>query len=295
MSSRRPLGCVIVLALAGCAGQPRVNSPFAGKTGFAAQIILRQGGREIHLLRQGKEWEVSASTGPRYAADEDQVETLTGGLEAVKVEEKISGRADQEADFEVTEARGRYVGLLGQDGRLLAEGIFGRLAPDLDHLYFRYPGRPDTYLAGGIIRAELGQATLDDWRRHELLSIGQSQMRAITIRGPGYKTDLVLSSGTWTVNGAPADSEKVFGLIGMLARLRANIFTDSSDTPAYDQLTFASIHIQGAHAAADLRIGAPEPVNNFYPVSTGPRDGTGWISEDVIKSILLKPSSFKRP
>jgi hypothetical protein len=65
----------------------------------------------------------------------------------------------------VDEASGTRITLKDAKGGILAEGIFGKLAPDAMHIYLRYPDKPNVYLARGIFPEELGKADPDAWRR----------------------------------------------------------------------------------------------------------------------------------
>ncbi len=108
-----------------------------------------------------------SGSGTPYLAEESQVKSLISGLKDVQIEDEISDRADRASDYEVNAESGTRVDFLDAKGTKLAEGIFGKQAPDYSHIYFRYPDKPNVYLARGLFRGELGQPDPDSWRKKE--------------------------------------------------------------------------------------------------------------------------------
>lgn len=266
---------------------PHRRDPFFRKTALAERITIQQGPRRIDFYREGKGWAVSVSTGLRLAAEDNRVTALASGLEHVQVEDEISDRSERHADFDVTAASGVQVSLYDKENKRLAEGLFGKQAPDFNRIYFRYPDRPNVYLARGLIRGELGEADLGRWRRKLLINLPEAQIRAIRIDGPGHQAEILRSSDTWMLNGKPMDPAPAHALVGALAHLQADDFAD--DVPlSFDQLAWATIHIEGEGQTVDLRIGPKDASMKRYPVSTGPQAGIAWISESKIQPLLMK-------
>jgi hypothetical protein len=283
---------------------PHEQSPFEKACAKAERIILEQGPQKVELrkesgppearLAKGGHWEVGS--GPSYAADESSVATLISGLKGILIDDEISDRADRAAEYEVNLESGTVVRLLDGKGTQLAEGIIGKQAPDFSHIYFRYPEKPNVYLARGLFRGDLGHVEVNYWRSRQLINIPETKIQSILIEGKGFKSELVrVSTDAWTLNGKAIDPTPVNSLVGTLAHLRADDFVDSAAFPAltYDSLTYAGVMIKGADASADLRIGAQDSKSKRYPVSVGRDQGLAWLSESSVNAILLKPSAFK--
>jgi hypothetical protein len=134
------------------------------------------------------------------------------------------------------------------------------------------------------------------WRDASLLTVAEDQVLTLYIEGPGFKTALARSSDTWSLNGKAIDPAPVWGLLGVLAHLRADDFVDLTAYPQFsrDQLTYASVLIQlrdgTSHA---LRIGRRDPSQPRYPVAVNQEASPAWVREATIKSILQKPADFK--
>jgi len=282
---------------------PRHRYPYAKSVDQAAGICLVEGPRGVQLNKRGEEWLVHAVTAPEvnvsdpagsFSAENDRVKTLLSGLKEVQVEDVISDRPDRQSEFDINVDSGMRVVLLSRSAAL-ADGIFGKQAPDFTHIYFRFPNQSSIYLARGVIRGDLGRAVVADWRRHDLIPMSEAQIQSIHIEGKGFKTDLARSSDTWTLNGEKIDPAPVYSLLGALAHLRADDFVDPAADPhlTYDSLTAARILLQGAPSSVELRLGAEDKPKNRCPVSISPESGVAWISQNAADALLKKPADFK--
>jgi len=276
---------------------PHASAPFK-KTGEAAVILIRQNGRQVELRRKDKQWEAGAGLGgPFYRTDADRVKTLLSGVESLHVEDEISARPQSAAEFEVDAASGTRVTSQAANGKILADGVFGKQAPDFTHIYFRYDDRPNVYLAGGLIRGELGEPGLAYWRDKNLISMAEPDVQSVVIQGPDFKTSLARAgTAAWTLDGKPIDPAPVYALIGQLAHLKADDFVDAAASPTVTMgsLKFAHVTIQGKDRTVELSIGPEDKAAKRYPAATDPLD-LAWISESRVAPLLLKPSAFHAP
>ena len=275
---------------------PHEKAPFAKASDKTEEIVFSQGSRTLTLRRESGQWKVGLASAPFYAADADLVRPLLSGLEGLQLEDEISDRADRAADYDVTVETGIRVRLLDVRQAGLAEGLFGKQAPDFSHIYFRYADKPNVYLARGLIKGDLGRLDVNYWRSRQLIDIPETKIQNIVIEGKGFKTEFVrVSTDVWTLNGKPIDPASANSLVGALAHLRADDFVDPAADPTftYDSLTFARVGIKGEGASVELRLGASDAKSKRYPVSVGQDAGLAWLSESSAKAILKKPSDLK--
>jgi hypothetical protein len=274
---------------------PHHQAPFGRALDGAQQITLRIGSSKVQLDKEGTTWKVSSGAAGPFPADSGKVKSLLDGLRNVQAEDEISNNPQRAADFQVNAASGVDVAIFKPGGTLLAEGIFGKQAPDFNHIYFKFPNKPSVYLARGIIRGELGEPDLNSWRSHQLLDIPDEQIRAIFIEGHGFKTPLVRSSDTWSANGEKLNAAPVWGLVGMLAHLHVDDFVDLSQHPALAaaRLTYASVVVQTTTGNHQLHFGAPDTKDKRTPVSVDQEPSVGWISESTAGAVLRKLSDFQ--
>jgi len=275
---------------------PHGQTPFLKAVDRSETMTLMQGSQQVHLRKANKSWEVSASQGPWYTADPEKVKTLLAGLHDVRVEDVISEQADR-GDYELSAASGTRVTLFGPGQKTLADGFFGKQAPDFAHIYFRFPDRPQVYLARNMIRGELVGAALNEWRDRTLIDWPEAKVESVTIEGPGFTTSLARSSDTWTLDGKKIDPAPVYTLLGTLAHLKADDFVVPSKTTvySYDMLRLAKITARTADRSLELCIGAEYAPTKRYPVAVAPDSGIAWLYESKVNSLLVKPSSFKSP
>src|ERR1051325_9919840 len=114
---------------------PHHAFPFEKAADKAQTVVLEKGPKKVSLHPQGSAWKVSGADGVLYAAEENQPKTLVNSLKEVQVEDEISDRPDRAADYDVDAANGTRVTLLDAKGAKLAEGLFGKQAPDFIHIY----------------------------------------------------------------------------------------------------------------------------------------------------------------
>jgi hypothetical protein len=274
---------------------PHSQMPFAKALDSTLRIVLLQGPNKMELRKEGGAWETGPGAGAFYPADTEPLTPFLSGLKNLQVEDEISDRADRAAEYEVGPASGTQVELFGEKEAALAEGIFGKPAADGVHIYFRYPHKPNVYLARGITRGDLGIADFNAWRVRQFISIPEAKVQAMHIERTGMKMDFVqTSTNVWTINGAAADPGMVNALVGTLAHLKVEGYLDPAAASGltYDGLLYGKVIVKGTDSSVDVRIGALDPKTNRYPVSVGPDSGFAWLSQAAINAIYHKPSEF---
>jgi len=275
---------------------PHEAAPFAKVSGKAERIVLEQDGRQVELRKEAGRWKVGSSSQTFFAADGNSVNTLMTGLKDLQLDDEISSRSDRASDYDVTAASAIAVRLEDAKGTRLVQGLFGKQAPDMAHIYFRYPDKPNVYLGRGVIRGDLGRAEVNFWRDRHLLDIPEAKIQSVRIDGKGFSTEVVkTSTDSWSVNGKPVDPSLPDALAGVLAHSQVDEFVDpSADSKlTFEGLTYARISVKGTESSAELYIGAQDPKTKRYPVSMGKAFGLGWMSQSAAESLLKKPSYFK--
>lgn len=272
------------------------EAPFAKAIETVQKISLEIAPRAIVLYKKETVWEVAASSGgARFSADPEKIKTLLKSLEAVRVEDVISHRGQSAAEYEINPGSATAITVHAANPTSVA-GIFGKQAPDFSHFYFRFPDHTTIYLARGAIRGELGTPEVKFWLNPDLLNLAEDTVQTVRMEGPGFKTLLERSSNTWSVNGKKVDPTRVWGVIGQLAHLRAEDFSDpaQSSSPSAGTLTYAAIEIHTTEGKTHrVRIGKLEAATKRHPVMVDEGPALGWISENTFQMLLQKPTDFK--
>jgi len=156
------LGLLLLGAFYAYSRVSRGNMPYVLSEKKISGLVLNYGSQRVELRKESDLWHVQTSSGS-LKADPERVRNLLVGLSNVSLADVISESGAQGDLFEVTEASGTRVTLLGAGGKPAADGIFGKQAPDFTHIYFRFVDQPKVYLATGLYRGELSPGNPADW------------------------------------------------------------------------------------------------------------------------------------
>ena len=272
---------------------PHNKAPYVKALDQAQRIEIARNNRQVVLMKKGKDWTVAGGVaGPFFAIEEDRWRTLQSGLRDLKLEDVISERADRAAEFEVDETSGTRVRLLDAHNAALVDGVFGKQASDALHIYFRYADRPTVYLARGLFRDDLVGADLNGWRSHALTTASEDAVTAFKIATRHGAAEVRQSSPTWTVNGQPADADKVNTWLGAFAHLRADDFADASSSGSI-ALNEATLSATTAGGTETLRVGPLDSKLKRYAVAA-PDGRIAWVSEPHMAPLLLAPSDLRK-
>lgn len=272
------------------------KAPYAAAMDRAQEIVLTQQDHRVRLYKDSQHWVVApASATAVFPIDEERWRTLDSALRNAQLEEVISDRADRASDYEVDAVKGLRV-VVSAGGKTLVDGFFGKQAPDMAHLYFRFADGPTVYLARGLFKGELGGADVSGWRSHEVMAISEGQITGVEIRTKSFVTTLTKSSDTWTLGHLPADAERVDLLLGAIARLRADDFVDPANPagPTFTALNEATVVVSSSQTVTTLHIGPLDTAAKRYPVSTAAANGVAWVAQPRLAAILVKPQDLLR-
>jgi hypothetical protein len=270
-------------------------APFAGHLDSAEKIRLQRAGRDVLLWHKGSEWEVSAGdSAVRYRADVAKVKALTDSLKALELEDVISERPENAADFEVNIQSAMVVSLLSKTNAIVSAVAIGKQAPDFMHVYARRMDRPEVYLARGVQSPSvLGTPDVLYWRDLTLWDFPEDQVMTVFIQGPDFKTALARSSDTWTLDGRKINPAPVWGMLGVLAHLKAEGFLAVTPAPA---MNYASVTVQLKDGRTRrLQIGRRDPQTQSYLVAMDADPTVFEVSSKNIGAVLIRPSAFTPP
>ena len=110
-------------------------------------------------------------------ADDFKVNSLLSSLKSLQIEDEISNRPDRLSDFQVDDASGTEVVIADSGGKILAEGIFGKRAPDYIHSFFRYPKESRVYLSRGFGLDDLGKVEAEYWLSRSTATADNSNLK----------------------------------------------------------------------------------------------------------------------
>jgi len=145
---------------------PQGKTPFAKAQEKAGRFVVVMAKERVELKKESGVWKVVLSSGSAVA-EPMRLTSFLSSLEGIKLEDVISDSPAQAPLFEVTDTSGTHVTVWDSQGKTLADGLFGKQAPDFTHLYFRFADRPQVYLASGLFRGELNPGRPEDWKKEK--------------------------------------------------------------------------------------------------------------------------------
>ncbi len=285
------IACIVLVGLWGIymvRMVPAQKAPFAKALDQAAQITVARSGQSVQFSKKENVWNVLLADGKAVAADQNRFSGLLNSIRSVVLEDVISDNSARAAEFEVDAASGTSLTVTDAKGKIVGSGVFGKMAQDMTHIFFRAPDAKDVYLARGLYRTEFGVIDPTAWRDRHLVMIPETEIKQITVESRGRKTDWVrVSTGAWTLNGKTMSADQVNDLVGKLAHLEADNYLTSMDEPVtFEQLIYARVIVQGEKSQAELRIGRLDKKAPRYPISSGKDNGIAWLSQATVESLL---------
>lgn len=274
---------------------PHGKRPFQKMVKDAVAIEIKESNQTLRLQKAGEEWKAATANNKQLAIDAARMRTMLNLLNDVELEDVISERPAAADEFEANVASGAHVRVLGASDKLLAQGIFGKQAPDFTHIYFRYPDQPQIYLARGAVRGEVGPATVNEWRPKTVIDVAEADVEAISVQGPSSTVELAKSTTGWTRQGQAVAPEPVYQFLGAMAHLKPEewITEGTAGAPTFDDLTEWKFILKSPKKTQELRVGKRDPKTKRFAASPSPEAGVAYISEASFLPLQLTPADFK--
>jgi hypothetical protein len=264
---------------------PRTPSPVSFPDNPVRVEIQRPDSR-IVLEKKDDAWHVREPVD--FPADKDAVNGLVESLRTLSVGDRLTQRPEKHAAFEVTESSGIRVQVTGAKTGPVGL-IVGKMASDYTHVYVRRPETPDVYLASGLRRSDL-EKPVTQWRDRRVASLGAAEVIGLEVRRKKDAFVLQKSSETWTINGKPADNQRVDPVISQLRTLSADEFVDppaSQDLKAWGlEPPSEALVIRLAQGdPQELRLGKKDPKSERVIVQRAGEDTLFWVFPYVFNEL----------
>lgn len=174
----------------------------------------------LRLGRSGDRWTVNG-----HPADSARVAGFWSGLEDARVGAPVARNPANHERLGVGEGAVRVVFRTG-DGET-REILVGDVGPAPPSAYVRLPGADAVHVVHADLRSP-ARRSLDDWRDRTVVRVDTARVRTLALvgdgGGEGETRTLTREDDGWSLEGAPADSAAVRGILGALANLRATGF-----------------------------------------------------------------------
>lgn len=219
------------------------------------------GAKSFSLARKGDAWEVWDPAAPqnRYAADETAMGSVLDAITSLKATDHVSDSKERHAEYELDDAKGLHVKVLGASGAL-ADVVLGKAAKG-GGSYLRKADAEPAFITksrlGSLLRRDVSS-----WRKRTLVSIKAEDFRSATVTGAdGTAFTFESADGKqWQLkDGAPTpagyrfDASAAGRLAQSVASLRAQDFVDGAKPEWDGPMGLAASHTTVAMNATDNR------------------------------------------
>lgn len=193
------------------------------------------------LVKKDGAWLVYNPEQPdkKFAADEDAVKKALEGLNELRAENFVTGRAEKHADLEIGAEKGLSVRIEGKSKTL--DVVFGRSAKGGGN-FLRQAGSDEVFVGTGTLASAI-KKDVKRWRKRKLFSTQSEDIRQIEIATPGKKPLILVGNRAegaektdWSFGPGVAlpadfriDSQAIARIPTSFASLRANDFADDAD------------------------------------------------------------------
>jgi hypothetical protein len=232
-----------------------------------------------------------------YPANEESVEELLNGLRKLSVGNAVTHREETHHLYHLTESSAVAVRVWGGGKEEAAAWLIGKNSPEFTHVYLRFPGRPDVYLARGLMRHSV-EKDAAHWRDHRVFRLDdEEEIVRLSVQKAGSSYTLEKSSVAWTVGGKNADEQKVRDLLFNVRSFRADAFVDPPESDDLRSLGLAAPRDRLALAtrsgkSVTLSIGHKRSTENRLAVRRDEEPVLLWISDYHWDQIPAKPAEL---
>lgn len=196
---------------------------------------------EVRLYKDDQTWRVDLPTGKTVVVGNDQINGMIQQIEAIKPKRLASKKEEKWTDYEVAEENGTRV-KVKQGSETTLDIFIGKFSfqqqPQSMTTYVRLAEDVETYAVDGFLSATFNRDA-NSFRDKQLVKDDWKNWTSISSISPtaGMWQLAKDQTGSWALNGAPADSTKVTQTLPQLANLFGSEFVDGftpSGNAAYE-------------------------------------------------------------
>ncbi|MCK4570240.1 MAG: DUF4340 domain-containing protein, partial [Bacteroidales bacterium] len=192
---------------------------FEPKLITALHITDHQSGEEVDIRKEGKTWNLY-SDDKVYVGEPDAIRNALSMLNQLNTDSIVATRSSKWAEYKVDEEQAIQIEIF-EGGKLVGDLFIGKF--DFKELPPAAPGRqPQTkmtsyvrpgeetkvYAVNGLLRSNFQGGKNPFRNRRVFICRKHTDIKKVTISGPGENLVLNLSNSPWTLNGLAVDSIK---------------------------------------------------------------------------------------
>lgn len=171
----------------------------------------------VRLTRSEEGWTVDGNP-----ADSARLAQFWSDLSGAEVTGPIARNPSNHPRLGVAADSAARVVIRTSDGET-HEMLVGESGPSFPSSYVRLPDRDPVHVVHADVRGA-ARRNAESWRDRTVVQVDTAAIREITLERDGGARTLARDGDAWRVNGTPADSSAVQGILDALVRLRSTGF-----------------------------------------------------------------------
>lgn len=196
----------------------------------ADQAVIARATDTLRFARQADQWTVNG-----LRAGTVLVEQLFEALaDTAAQSELIAESPSSHERLGVNDAKARRI-TVSQGGKSLTEILVGSRGGSWESAYVRKPGTDQVYQLKGRL-FEMVERPTDDWRDKQLVKVEPDSITGLEVQLGRRSYQLTRNDKAWTIDGGPADSAAMVGLLSQFRDLNAAGFATQAQA---DSANFA--------------------------------------------------------
>lgn len=189
------------------------------------RLEITQDGKKISMQNNGGTWQLVEPI--TYNVNQEFVGSVLSDLKNYQILSVVSKNPENKKDFGLDDSAKVTVSIF-QSGNLIGTFEIGKTPEAPNQTYIKTPDNDEIYLAKNFLRNNFVRPTLESWRDLRITSIPSTSINSIEYQTPSGTYNVTRdSTGKYFVDGAPADSNVVAGVVNILQDFNTQTFKDT--------------------------------------------------------------------
>lgn len=254
-------------------------------------ILPQASEQSLDLKRTGTDWEVTNGA-INDEADYNVVQGMLTSLVGIKPKRLVAKSEDKWTQYEVNDSLGTRVQVYSGDN-LMTDFVVGKFnfqqTTRSMSTFVRLTEEEDVYSVEGFLSSTFGQQ-FPNLRDKTFLKINKDDLTTLKFNYPADSSFALLKqSGTWSVNGAPADSVAVQTFLNGIQNITMRDFNDSFNT---DELASYQVTLEGNNMDAVVIKGFGEPESLVLHSSVNDNAYFDQGTVDIFEKLFIAQNSL---
>ena len=189
------------------------------------KMEIMQNGQKIVIAKSGDQWRLAEPVD--YPVNQEFIGMVLSDLKNYQVLSIVSKNPENKKQFGLDD-ESKVTFTVYQGGNAVGTFEIGKTPEAPNQTYIKTPDNDNIYLAKNFLRNNFVRPSLESWRDLKILAIPGSSINSIEYNRAGGTYSITKdSTGSYYIDGAPADSNAVSQVLGILQDFNTQTFKDT--------------------------------------------------------------------